>query len=297
MSEVLTTLSNELAASVATAGQGVVRVEGRRRMAASGIVWSADGVIVTSHHVVERDDNLQVGLPTGETVAAALVGRDPSTDLAVLRAETKGLTPIGRDSFDALRVGHLVLAVGRPSKDVNVTFGVVSALGEAWQSALGGKIDRYLQTDVTMYPGFSGGPLIDVNGKALGINTSAMRDVSLTIPMPTVQRVVEMLLSHGKVRRGYLGVGTQPVKLPTSVQTQVNQETGLLIASIETDSPAEKGGLFLGDTLLQTDGKPIRTIDELAAVLGSESVGTATNFTILRGGQVQQVKVVIGERS
>ncbi len=297
MSDLLTNVSNELAAAAETAGQGVVRVEGRRRQAASGIVWSGDGVIVTSHHVVERDDNLKVGLPNGETVSATLVGRDPSTDLAVLRAEAKGLTPIGHDSFNELRVGHLVLAVGRPGKDVNVTLGVVSALGEAWQSALGGKIDHYLQTDVTMFPGFSGGPLIDVNGQALGINTSAMRDVSLTIPLPTVERIVEALLKHGKIKRGYLGVGTQPVRLPGAVREQFKQETGLLIASVETDSPAEKGGLLIGDTLIQLGGKALRNVDELAAQLSSETVGAASNFTVLRGGQVQQVTVTIGERS
>ncbi|MHB8624969.1 MAG: S1C family serine protease [Aggregatilineales bacterium] len=297
MSDLLTNVSNELAAAAETAGQGVVRVEGRLRQAASGIVWSGDGVIVTSHHVVERDDNLKVGLPNGETVSATLVGRDPSTDLAVLRAEAKGLTPIGHDSFGALRVGHLVLAVGRPGKDVNVTLGVVSALGEAWQSALGGKIDHYLQTDVTMFPGFSGGPLIDVSGQALGINTSAMRDVSLTIPMPTVQRVVETLLKHGKVKRGYLGVGTQPVRLPGAIREQVKQETGLLIASVESDSPAEKGGLLIGDTLIHVGGQAVRNVDELAAQLGSETVGAAVEFTVMRGGQIQQVTVTIGERS
>jgi S1-C subfamily serine protease len=297
VSDLLTNVSNELAEAVATAGQGIVRVEGRRRQAASGIVWSGDGVIVTAHHVVERDDNLKVGLPNGETVSASLIGRDPSTDLAVLRAEASGLTPIGHDSFGSLRVGNLVLAVGRPGKEVNATLGVVSALGEAWQSALGGKIDHYLQTDVTMYPGFSGGPLIDVSGQALGINTSAMRDVSLTIPVPTVQRVVDALLKHGKVKRGYLGIGTQPVRLPGAVRDQFKQETGLLIASVESDSPADKSGLLIGDTLIQVGGKAVRHVDELAAQLGSETVGTAVEFTVLRAGQIQKLTVTIGERS
>lgn len=297
MSDLLTSVSNELAEAVATAGQGIVRVEGRRRQPASGIVWSGDGVIVTAHHVVERDDNLKIGLANGETVSATLVGRDPSTDLAVLRAETSGLTPIGHDSFGALRVGHLVLAVGRPGKDVNTTLGVVSALGEAWQSALGGKIDHYLQTDVTMYPGFSGGPLIDVSGQALGINTSAMRDVSLTIPIPTVERVTEALLKHGKVKRGYLGIGTQPVRLPGAIRERFKQETGLLVASVESDSPADKGGLLIGDTLILVGGKAVRHVDELAAQLGSETVGAKVEFTVLRAGQIQQVTVTIGERS
>ena len=297
MSDILTNFSNDLAATVAAAGKSVVRVEGRRRMAASGFIWNSDGIIVTAHHVVERDDNLKIGLPTGETVSATLVGRDPSTDLAVLKVTASGLAPVAHDSFDALRVGHLVLALGRPGKDVNVTLGIVSALGDAWQSALGGKVDRYLQTDVTMFPGFSGGPLVGMDGKVLGFNTSAMRDVSLTIPVPTITRVVESLLKHGKVQHGYLGIGTQPVKLPATQRDEFKQETGLLIASVEADSPAAKGGLFLGDTLINLAGKPTRNVDELSALLGSDTVGTKVALTILRGGQVQQVTVEIGERN
>jgi len=297
MSDFLTNFSNELAATVATAGQSVVRVEGRRRLPASGFVWSADGIIVTAHHVVERDDNLKIGLPNGETVSATLVGRDPSTDLAVLKVTVSGLTAIAHDSFEALRVGHLVVALGRPGKDVNVALGMVSALGDAWQSAPGGKVDRYLQTDVTMFPGFSGGPLIGMDGKVLGFNTSAMRDVSLTIPVPTIARVVESLLKHGKVRQGYLGIGTQPVKLPAAQREEFKQETGLLIASVEADSPAAKGGLFLGDTLINLNGKPTRHVDELSALLGGDTVGTTAAFTVLRGGQVLPVTVEIGERN
>lgn len=296
MSDVLTNFSNDLADTVAAAGQSVVRVEGRRRMAASGFIWSADGVIVTAHHVVERDDNLKIGLASGETVTATLVGRDPSTDLAVLKVDAVGLTALRHDSFDALRVGHLVLALGRPGKDVNVTLGIVSALGDAWQSSLGGKVDRYLQTDVTMFPGFSGGPLVGMDGQVLGFNTSAMRDISLTIPVPTLSRVVASLLKHGKVQQGYLGIGSQPVKLPDAQREAFQQETGLLIASVEAESPAARSGLFLGDTLINLSGKPTRTTDELSALLGSDSVNTTVPATVLRGGQVHTVSVTIGER-
>src|SRR5437762_1377922 len=159
MPEVLQNLSNALADTVASAGTGVVRVEARKRIPATGIVWSADGVIVTAHHVVERDENITVGLPDGKSVSAKLVGRDPSTDLAVLRTEGGGLTTVAQANYDSLRVGHLVLALGRPGDQVLATLGIVSALGEG--SRGGGQIDRFLQTDVTMYPGFSGGPLVD----------------------------------------------------------------------------------------------------------------------------------------
>ncbi|HEY4667615.1 MAG TPA: trypsin-like peptidase domain-containing protein, partial [Anaerolineales bacterium] len=212
MPSVIENMSNELAKMVELAGPAMVRVEGRRRMPASGIVWSKDGVIVTAHHVLERDDRLRVGFGGEEKVEAQLVGRDPSTDLAVLKADQKGLTQADWAELEGLKVGHLVLALGRPGRTVQATLGIVSALGTNWRTAAGGMVDRYLQTDVVMYPGFSGGALVDVEGKVLGLNTSALGGVSLTIPTSTVRRVTQALLTDGKVRRGYLGVGVQPVR-------------------------------------------------------------------------------------
>ncbi len=297
MAEVLQNLSNALADTVESAGMGVVRVEARRRIPASGIVWSADGVILTAHHVVERDENINIGLPGGKSISAKLVGRDPSTDLAVLRAEAGGLTPVAQASFDSLRVGHLVLALGRPGEQVLSTLGIVSALGENWRSPAGGSMDRFLQTDVTMYPGFSGGPLVDMAGQVIGLNTSGMRGVNLTVPIPTLQRVISALLTHGRVRQGYLGVGVQPVRLPAALSQQIGQETGLLVASVEPDSPAEKGGLLLGDTLVALEGSPLRHMDDLMGLLGGDRVGKATTLRIIRGGQIQEARVTVGERA
>jgi S1-C subfamily serine protease len=297
MSELLQNLSSALAAAVETAGQGIVRVEARRRLPASGIIWSADGVIVTSHHGVQREDNIQVGLPDGQTVAATLVGRDPTTDLAVLRAEAKNLTPLARASQE-MQVGHLVLALGRPGQTVQATLGIISALGQSWRTPAGGQIDHYLQTDVVMYPGFSGGPLISATGGLLGLNTSAlMQGVSLAVPAVTLERVVGMLLSHGRVRRGYLGVSTQAVRLPTAIAQQLNQETGLLLVAVEPGSPAEQGGLLLGDTIVALAGVPVQHHDDLLAQLSADRVGISVSARILRGGQLQEVSVVVGERA
>jgi S1-C subfamily serine protease len=296
MAQALQDLSKAMADAVEAAGKSIVRVEGRRRMPASGIVWSADGVIVTAHHVVEHDE-VTIGLPDGEEVAATLAGRDPTTDLAVLRAKTKGLSAPKWAAPADLKVGHLVLAAGRPGKTVQATLGVISALGDTWRTPAGGEIDRYLQTDVVMYPGFSGGPLIGAGGELAGLNTSALlRGVSVTIPAPTISRIVEMLLAHGRVRRGFLGVGAQPVRLPGGLRDTLNQETGLLIASVETDSPAEKGGLLLGDTIVGLDGQPVRHLDDLLALLSSDRIGKAVSIQIVRGGQVQDVKATIGEK-
>lgn len=301
MTEVLQDLSNALAATVETAGSSVVQVEARRRLPASGIIWSSDGVIVTAYHVVERDENISVGLPDGQSVPATLVGRDPTTDLAVLRAQvptTSGVVPPTWGDPDSLHVGHLVLAVGRPGRTVQATLGIVSALGESWRTPAGGRIDRYLQTDVVMYPGFSGGPLVDAAGQVLGLNTSALlRGISLTVPTPTLNEVVQTLLTHGRVRRGYLGVGAQAVRLPAGLEQQLGQETGLLLVSVEPGSPADQGGLLLGDTIVALDGQPVRHMDDLLALLSGDRVGETMPVRIVRGGQVQELKVVVGERT
>ncbi|MCK6625032.1 MAG: S1C family serine protease [Anaerolineae bacterium] len=297
MTETLQNLSNAMAQTVAGAGSGIVRVEARRRLAASGIIWSADGLIVTAHHTVEKDDNIQVGLPDGQMASATLVGRDPTTDLAVLRTSVQNLTPL-TPAADSMQVGHLVLALGRPGQTVQATLGIISALGNDWRTGAGGLIEQYVQTDVVMYPGFSGGPLINAAGQLLGLNTSALaRGVSLTIPTVTIRRVVDMLVQHGKIRRGYLGVNTQPVRLPAALEQQLGQETGLLLAAVEPGSPAEQGGLLLGDTIVALEGSPVQQHDDLLTLLSSDRVGKPVTLKIVRGGQVQEMSVVVGERN
>lgn len=297
MTEALQNLSNALAETVTTAGPSIVRVEGRRRLASSGVIWSADGLIITAHHTVEKEDNLQIGLPDGKTVAASLVGRDPTTDLAVLRADAKNLTPLA-PATDPMQVGHLVLALGRPGQTVQATLGIISALGDNWRTGVGGLIDQYVQTDVVMYPGFSGGPLVSASGQLLGLNTSALlRGISLTIPTVTLTRVAEMLVQHGKVRRGYLGINTQPVRLPAALAQQLGQEAGLLLVAVEPGSPAEQGGLLLGDTIVALEGSAVQQHDDLLALLSADRVGSAVSLKIVRGGQIQEISVTVGERN
>ncbi|MFQ5408362.1 MAG: S1C family serine protease, partial [Anaerolineales bacterium] len=183
MAAVLEELSSELAGIASTAGASLVRVAGRRRVPASGVVWSADGVILTANHVVRRDEGIEIGLPDGSLATGSVAGRDPATDIAVLRSDADGLTAASWASLDDFAVGNLVLALGRPGKTVQATLGVISALGGVWRTHAGGQIDRYLQTDVVMYPGFSGGALVGVGGQVLGLNSSAlMRGVSISIP-------------------------------------------------------------------------------------------------------------------
>ncbi len=293
MSDILQTLSDAMASAVEKAGNSIVQVAARRRMPASGVVWSEDGIIVTSHHVVEHEDRIKIGLPDGSTVGATLVGRDPNTDTAVLKADTKGLTAATWLGAEQVKVGHLVLAVGRPGDDLQATLGVISALMH--------KRDEnrfFAQTDVVMYPGFSGGPLINASGEVIGLNSSAlMRGVSLTVQTPTIQYVVDHLVKHGKMRRGYLGVGVQPARLPAGIAESLGQKSGALIVSVEQDSPAEKGQLFLGDTIVSLGSHKVENLEGLLGALSVTPIGSDTMVKIVRGGQIHELVITIGERT
>jgi len=290
-------LSDSLAAAVQSAGEGVVRVEGRRRIPSSGIVWSADGLVVTAHHTIDRRSEVQVGLPDGKATAAKVIGRDPATDLAVLRLSTAGGRVLKRIDEGQAKVGHLALALGRPGASIQSTLGVVSALEGGWRSPLGGHIEHYLQSDVVMYPGFSGGPLIDAWGRVVGMNTSALlRGIALAIPVATIERVSQALVEHGRIRRGFLGVGVQPARLPQPMEDRSGQSTGLLVASVEGGSPAERAGVMLGDVLLTLGGERLAGMEDLLAALGGDVMDRATPLEILRGGTRTTLTVTVGER-
>jgi S1-C subfamily serine protease len=298
MADSIFNLSQGLADVVAASSPAVVRVEGRRRLAATGIVWTEDGVIITADHVVRQDENIAVGLNDGNTVQATLIGRDPTTDLALLQLPAGGLAPLAHAEEAGMRVGHIVLALGRPGRTVQATLGIVSAYSSEWRTSMGGQIDHYLQTDVIMYPGFSGGPLVGADGRLLGLNTSALgQGVSLAIPTTTLGRVAEALRTHGRVRRGYLGVSTQRVRLPEAVAESSGQKRGLLVVSVEAGSPAAEGGLTLGDTIIGIGSQAIRNHDDLLGALSGEVVGQKEVVRIVRGGQLQELQVKIGERS
>lgn len=293
----LTELSDSLASAVESAAASVVRVQARPRLSASGIVWSPDGVILTAHHVVEEDEGVTVGFADGSTAPAKLVGRDPTTDIAVLKTDKSGFVTRDWGEPNELKVGHMVLALGRPGNQVMATLGVISALGDSWRTPAGGRVEKYLQTDVVMYPGFSGGPLVSSSGQYLGLNTSGLlRGISMSLPVATLRQVVQILLTKGKVTRGYFGVGAQPVRLPEGLAKQLKQETGLLLVSVEPGGPADTGGILLGDVIISIGGQPVRHLDDLLSALGNDRIGTTVPVRIVRGGQVRDVNVVIGER-
>lgn len=295
----LAALSEELANAVETAAAAAVTVNARRRLPATGIVWGGAGLVVTANHVVERDEEITLGLADGRTIEATLVGRDPGTDLALLKTTAGDLQPAAR-SGQTPRVGHLALAIGRPGPSGPMaSFGAISTVGGPWRTPSGATIEGYLRADVAMLPGFSGGPLVDGAGGVLGLNSSTLgRGGGLTLPNGAIDAVVAALQSHGKVRRGYLGIGTQGVTLPEALVSAHGLAGGraLMITGIEAGSPAEQGGLLLGDVLVAVDGAPIAEVEQLQDKLAGDTVGRAIAIKLVRGGEPREVSVTVGER-
>ena len=295
MSDTASDLSGRLAAVVEKAAPSVVRVEGRRRAASSGVVFGADTVL-TAHHCLEWDEGIRVGLADGSSLSAALVGRDPTTDLALLRMTGASLVAPAWAGED-VRVGRLVLGLSRPDRGVRAGLGIVSATGEAWRTPAGGRIDRYVETDLALHPGFSGGLVVDASGAALGLKTAGLlRGVAVVIPAPTLRRVVEALAAHGHVRRGFLGVGTMPVRLGPDQEKALGQPAALLITSVQPDTAAARAGVLLGDALLAFDGHVLNRPGDLFARLDEEAIGRSVTLRLLRAGQVKDVTAQVGTR-
>lgn len=345
----LTSLSNDLATAVERGAAATVTVNARRRLPASGIVWSADGLVVTANHVVERDDDITVGLPDGRTAKATVVGRDAGSDIAVLRLDATDVAA-GVQSAEEIKPGHLVLAIGRPSAGGPMTsFGVVSMIGEhsprgprrggpgrggpgrqggrppgpphgrpdfpsaptpptppeggpGWGrrgfEGTGAGIERFIRADVAMLPGFSGGPLVTAAGEIAGLNTSLFgRLGGITIPNDVILPIVGSLLTHGKVRRGFLGIGLQTVRLPEAQATAAGQTEGLLAVNIEVDGPADAAGLLVGDILLSIAGSAVTSVESLQESLTGDLIGVDTPVSLFRGGVLTTISVKVGDRA
>jgi len=296
----LRALSNDLAAAVERAGAATVAVHARNRVASSGVHWRP-GVIVTADHTVEHEDNITVTLADGTSVPATLAGRDPNTDLAVLRLGGDATATVAQlGDAAALKVGHLALALGRTDgSGVAASLGAISAVGGGWSTGRGGQIDQFIRADVTYYPGFSGGPLVDAAGQVVGINTSGLsRSMGLTIPVATVNRVVDALLTKGRIARGYFGVSLQPVRLPDSLKAALGTDAGagLIAVSVEEGGPAAHAGMMIGDILVSVGGQNVEDTDAVQAFLAPDKVGTQVTARVARGGAATDLMITVGER-
>jgi S1-C subfamily serine protease len=291
----LRSISEDLAAAVAGVAPAVVAVHARPRLPSSG-VQLRPGVVVTADHAIRVEQEIRVVWADGHVSPAALVARDAGTDLAVLRVEdeSRPVTPLGERPD--LRTGHLVLAMGYGPR---VSLGVVSTVGGAWRTWRGGEVDQFVRLDLTLYPGFSGGPLLDASGRVAGIVTSGLaRDVEMAVPVATVARVVDQLLSGGRVRRAYLGVGLQPVTLPEATATRSPGAGGraLIVVKVEPEGPAAHAGLMLGDVLTALDGAPLREPDDVQVAVAGRAVGSTFRISLLRAGAPLEIPVTLGER-
>lgn len=297
MTNPLTDFSNALTAAVEKGGAYTVLVDARKRFPASGIAYAED-LVLTADHVVTREDHIRVGLPDGSTLEATLAGRDPGSDLALIRLDQKALTPA--QTSDSVKVGQLVMALGRPGgAGAQASWGIVTAIAGPARTHRGGLLDEYIQTETTNYPGFSGGALINAEGEVLGVNTSGLTHGSLlTIPVRAAWRIADSLAKHGSVKRGYLGVRTQPVEIPEAARKSLKREqkAGLLVLWLEENGPAQSGGLFVGDTIVAVGGQPVGDPDDLFSALHADTVGKPVAVEVLRGGKPETVHVTVGER-
>jgi S1-C subfamily serine protease len=296
---VLSDFSQELTSATEKAGASVVTVRARHRLPSSGVYWRK-GVIVTADHSVRREEDLSVLLPDGKRVPAKLAGRDPGTDLAVLKLEEESGTVPQFGDPSSLKLASFVIALGRTrSATLVASAGIIGGLSGEYRTWRGGKIDQNIRLDLALYPGFSGGPLVSVEGKILGVNTNGLgRGRAVAIPVSTVNRTVDELLQKGHIARPYLGIAMQPVSLPEALRSKLKAAPsgGLMVLHVEPSGPAEKAGIVLGDVIVELQGKPALDTDNIRDLLASAKIGDAIKATVVRGGSPVDVSVKLEER-
>jgi S1-C subfamily serine protease len=295
----LPSLSDHLARHVVAIGAGVVVVHGRHGPPFSGFVWRR-GAIVTAEEALEADKDITITVPDGRRIGATLAGRDPTTDVAVLRVtDSEDLAPLAASTRSDLGAGHLALAVGRRPEGVIAHVGAVSVVGAPWRSMRGGHIARFLRLDLRLDHRAEGGALVDLrDGRAFGMAVYGPRGSVLGIPMETIERVAERLLAHGRIGRGYLGLGLRPVHLDEETVRRLGlaKPYGLMVVSVEVDGPAHKAGVLQGDVLTAWDGQPVRRLRDVLERIGPDSVGQTATLSIGRAGQPASAQVTIVER-
>ena len=297
---VLESISHEFAAASEAVGPSVVAIYARRWMPSSGLVWRK-GVIVNADHNIRREEDIAVVGHDGKKLQASLAGRDSSTDLAVLKLADENALPAAPIAADAVaKLGQMVLALGR-SRTTNLvaSAGIIGAASGEWRTWRGGRLDQHIRLDLNLYPGFSGGPLVNAHGKVVGINTRGLgRGRPVTIPVSTVNRVVDELLQHGHIARPYLGLAMQPAALAESLRSKVASagSSALLIVHVEPQGPAEKAGALVGDLVVELEGKPAEDTRQIQEALGDAKVGDKLTLTVLRGGSPVQLPIVLGDR-
>jgi S1-C subfamily serine protease len=290
-------------------GPAVVRVETRRKDGkgrggvGSGVIIAPDGLVLTNSHVVDGARELRLTDSEGRVMEARLLGEDPDTDLALIRADSAHnmpTAPLGDSK--ALRRGQLVVAIGNPlGFESTVTAGVISALGRSLRSQSGRLIEDVIQTDAALNPGNSGGPLVTSHGDVIGINTAIImgaQGICFAVASNTAQTVLSELIRHGRVRRGFIGIAGQTVAVPRrhALAADIDNASGAMITTIEQGAPADTGGLMTLDVIVRVDGEPVTGVDDLIRLLNADRIGRTITFDVLRRGMLRQFDITPAER-
>jgi S1-C subfamily serine protease len=299
MASVLETLSNDFATAAEAVGSSVAAIYGRRWMPSSGIQWRK-GFIVTAHHTIRREEDITVVAAGGKSFKANLAGRDPSTDLAILKVSEESALPLPSFGDGGLKLGHVVLALGRSrGSNLVASAGIVGGISGEWEPRRGGRVDQHIRLSLELYPGFSGGPLVNAQGKVVGINTRGLsRGRAVTIPLATVNRIVDELIEKGHIAKPYLGLAMQPVAVPESLRGKVPSagNSAVLVVHVEPLGPADKAGVVLGDVVVELQGKPVEDTGDIQQLLGSAKIGDTVAATVLRGGAPVKLSITLADR-
>jgi S1-C subfamily serine protease len=299
MSAELIELSDALAHATNRAATSTVAIHTEARGSSSGVAWRT-GIIVTAEHALRRDEEIQVTLPDGRVVAAALAGRDASTDLAVLKCEEAVSTVAEASDVSSIKPGSLVLVVGRTRVSGPIAaLGAISLVASERRAWAGAVLSPYVRLDLGLQPTAVGGVVIDAHGRAIGIATPRFaRYGAIAVPASTVNRVVDTLLEKGRIPHGYLGVGLQSVRLPDALRQTIqrNEKTATIVLEVEPEGPAHKAGIVIGDILVSFGGYPILRVEDVHTQLAAETIGKSLAVKFIRGGTLQEVSIVVGER-
>ena len=288
----LATLSTELGKIATAASASAVRVHARRGPAASGIVWRP-GLIVTADEAVEADDGIKVTLPDGSTTTATLAGRDPSTDIALLRCA--GATGSAPAAAGMASVGQLAIALGHGRHGALAAMVMVSAVSGPWQSQRGGRIEQFIGLDMRSDRRLEGASLLSSGGGLIGMVAAGPHHTHLAIPAATIDRVAVQLDAHGKIARGYLGLGLQPVEVPPA-SGATEKRRGIMVVSVDAAGPGHSAGVLQGDIVVAWNGEPVGSVHAVFRRLGTETVGQGVDLALLRAGQPAAARLIIGER-
>jgi S1-C subfamily serine protease len=276
----------------------LVAIHGPKRRSSSGFIWRP-GLVLTAEEALEADEDILITRADGSQVPASLVGRDPSTDIALLRTEEQPIADVPFADTSGLRIGHLVLAVGRQSEGVCAALGIIALAGGPWKSLRAGHIDRRLHLDLKLDARSEGGAALNSNGKIIGMTVLGPRGRVLVIPSETIERVAQQLLAHGRIPRGYLGLGLQPVRIDQTIANAAGlaEPKGLIVISVDPNGPGQRAGIKQGDILIQWDANPLHSVHRVYTLLGPESVGQTITLGMLRAGKQISFTVEIAERS